>query len=735
MVQSMVECGCRERKPPARPFVPKEISWLSFNERVLQEAANVHNPLLERLKFLGHFSGNLDEFYGVRVANLLRLQLGGGPALSNEGVKAKRILKEVQHRVLQQANQFNDTAAQLFRELETEGILLVHEDQLNDEQARYVHTYFQNEVRPRLVPLLCDQNRKAPDLRDQFIYLAVELLVTRRSLPIHAFIEVPTDILSRFVVLPKRGSIDCVILLEDVVRHCLGDIFALLNPLQCNAWNVTVTRDSELDINDDSGDSYMDQVHRGLRKRRTGAPVRVVYDEGLPKSFLKFIVHKMKVERDNCLALAASCHNFKDFIHFPKLGRDQLVWQRVAPIEHPALQGCSSVLAVIAEHDILLHHPYHGFGSFVEQLREAALDAHVFEIAMTVYRVSPTSNVLNALINAARNGKRVTVVIELLARFDEENNLEWVNRLRDERVEVITGVRGLKVHAKLCLISRREGKRLMRFATIGTGNFNENTAQSYTDHILMTSDPNITHEVERLFEFFRSNYKVSEFQHLIVSPFRSRSCWRQLIHQEIRNARQGKPASVWVKLNNFADPKLVGELYEASQAGVQVRLIVRSMHTLVPGLAGISDRIEGISIVGRYLEHSRFLVFHNAGHPKVYITSGDWLPRNFEDRLEVACPINDPQLAGQLIAYFSMQWDDTDNARVWDSSLSNRRRPIATNAIPRNCHEEIRAYLVAQIGQVTREHCAPLQERPAAIPLAKGRKSRPVFADLTLAEC
>jgi polyphosphate kinase len=583
--------------------------------------------------------------------------------------------------------------------------------------------------------LLCNQNRQAPDLRDQFIYLAVELLVAHRNQPIYAFIEVPTDILPRFIVLPKRGNDDCVILLEDVIRHCLGDIFALLNPTKCSAWNVTVTRDSELDIDDDSSDNYMDQVHRGLRKRRTGAPVRMVYDEGLPQRFLKHLVNKMKIERDKSLIPGRSYHNFKDFIHFPKLGRDRLVSKRVAPVAHPALQGCSSVLAVIAEGDILLHYPYHGFGSFVELLREAALDLHVIEIAMTVYRVSPTSNVLNALINAARNGKHVIVVIELLARFDEENNLEWVNRLRDEGVEVITGVRGLKVHAKLCLVTRRQGKRLMRFATIGTGNFNENTAQVYTDHILMTSNPSITHEVERLFAFFRSNYKVAEFQHLIVSPFKSRSCWRQLIHQEIRNARQDKPASVWIKLNNFADPKLVGELYEASQAGVQVRLIVRSMHTLIPGLTSISDRIEGISIVGRYLEHSRFLVFCNAGRPRVYITSGDWLPRNFEERVEVACPIKDPALAAQLIDYFNMQWDDTDNARVWDSSLSNRRRPLAPNAIQRNCHEGIRAYVASLASPTTRECFAPVLEIPIKIPQVNDIKPRPAFADLKSVGC
>jgi polyphosphate kinase len=688
-----VNVRCIRKAGRQQPAIPKEISWLSFNERVLQEADNVRNPLLERVKFLGIFSNNLDEFYRVRFAQLLRTERERGPKCDVMGTRVSRVIKDIKQRVLRQAELFNDIASRLFRELEEEGILIVDEHRLNDEQARFVREYFQNEVRPRLVPLMCDQSHEVPALRDQFIYLAVELSVKGRTSRVYAFIEVPTDSLPRFVILPKRGNDDCVILLEDVIRYCLDETFALLNPEQYRAWTVKITRDAALDIEGDSGDSYMDRVHRGLRKRRTGAPVRMVYDKGLPQPFLKFLVNKMKLERDNNLIPGQRYHNFKDFMQFPKLGRDHLVWKPAMPIIHPALQGRRSVLAAIAERDILLHHPYHGFSSFVELLREAAIDPRVTAIAMTVYRVSPTSSVLNALSNAVRNGKQVTVVIELLARFDEENNLEWVDRLREEGVEVITGVRGLKVHAKLCLISRREGKHQVRFATIGTGNFHEGTARVYTDHILMTRDPNITQEVMRLFEFFRSNYKVAEFRHLIVSPFKPRGRWRDLIRREINNARHGKPAYVWVKLNNLADAKLTKEFYVAANEGVEVRLIVRSMNSLVPGIAGVSEGIEAISIVGRYLEHSRFLVFCNDGRPEVYITSGDWLSRNFDDRIEVACPIRDPELATQLVEYFQIQWADTDNARIWDSALSNQHRPPAQELSARNSHERIRAYL------------------------------------------
>jgi len=399
------------------------------------------------------------------------------------------------------------------------------------------------------------------------------------------------------------------------------------------------------------------------------------------------------LERDNSLIPGQRYHNFKDFMSFPVLGRNHLVRPSAAPIAHPALRGQSSVFAAISKGDILLHYPYHGFGSFIDFLREAAIDPKVTEISMTVYRVTPTSSVLNALSNAARNGKSVVVVIELLARFDEENNLEWVDKLRDEGVEVITGVRGLKVHSKLCLVSRREKRAIVRFATIGTGNFNEDTARLYTDHFLMTSDPEITDEVARVFEFFRNNYKVTAFKHLVVSPFQSRRHWKQLIHEEIRNIRMGRPAYIWIKLNNLADPKLIEELYSASRAGVQVRLIVRSMHALVPGLEGVSENIESISIVGRYLEHSRFLVFCNGSEPKVHITSGDWMPRNFDGRVEVACPIKDRTLAKQLSDYFQMQWEDTANARIWNAELSNERRMPGSNTGAVDSHERIRTYV------------------------------------------
>lgn len=683
--------GKSQLKPSSLPLIPKEISWLSFNERVLQEADNERNPLLERIKFLGIFSNNLDEFYRVRVASLQRFEREVGPKARIVGRSVRDLVKEIRARVLRQAEQFNEISHRLFIELEDEGVFILDEQHLNTEQADQVREFFQSKVRPRLVPIICHPKRELPALRDQFIYLAVELTIASRKVPIYAFIEVPTDSLSRFFILPRTAESDHVILLEDVIRQGLPEIFSHFEPTQCRAWTVKITRDSELELEDDLGEAYVERVHRGLRKRRIGAPVRMVYDKGLPDPFLKLLVHKMRLGRGDALLPGQRYHNFKDFMKFPTLGREHLTLRAAAPIPHPAFRGHRSAFEAVAHKDVLLHFPYHGFVAFVDFLREAAIDPKVTHIRMTVYRVSQTSSVLNALINAARNGKQVVVVIEVLARFDEENNLDWVDKLRDEGVEVITGVHGLKVHAKLLLVTRRESKTTVRYAAIGTGNFNEETARLYADHFLLTSDPHITTDVLRVFEFFRNNYKAIDCSNLVVSPYQSRKHWRRLIRQEVRHARSGRAAYIWIKLNNFDDAKLSRALYAASRAGVQVRLIVRSVCATVPQLPGMSENIRAISLVGRYLEHSRFLVFGNGGEPLVYITSGDWMKRNFDARVEVACPIQDPGLAGQLIDYFKLQWEDTANARLWDRELSNAR-PISDSPL-RNSHDQIRTYL------------------------------------------
>jgi len=679
--------------PPQQRFIPREISWLAFNERVLDEAAEAQNPLLERLKFLGIFSNNLDEFYRVRVAGLQRLAAERGPEERTMGVSIGRLLKDIRERVVRQAERFNQIAQTLFHELDAAGIHIVDEQHLCEEHARYVKEFFHSEVRPRLVPILCHKSRDLPVLRDPYLYLAVELLTIDSKSPSYAFIEVPTDSLSRFVILPKLGDQDYVILLEDVIRSGLGDIFSLFRPTSVRTWTIKITRDAELEIDGDETDTFVERVEQGLLKRELGAPVRVLYDQGLPEAFLRFLLHKMKLERDEALIPGQRYHNFKDFIRFPHLGRKALVRAAPEPLVHPRLRGQPSVLDVVASRDILLHYPYHGFDSVIDFLREAAIDPRVTHIRMTVYRVSHSSSVLNALINAAHNGKKVTVLVELLARFDEENNLEWVERMRLAGVEVITGVRGLKVHAKLCLVSRKEGRNQVHYAIIGTGNFNEDTARLYTDHALMTARQELTAEVLRVFDFFRNNYKVTEYRHLVVSPFHSRRAWKRMIQNEIRNAKKGRPAYVWAKLNHLADERIIEALYEASSAGVAVRLIVRGMNSLVPGIPRQSENIECVSLVGRYLEHSRFLIFCNGNSPRYFITSGDWMGRNFDGRVEVACPILDPELQKELYDYFELQWADTENSRTWDATLKNRRPTRLLEAPVCDCHREIARYL------------------------------------------
>jgi len=685
--------------PKKLPLIPKEISWLAFNERVLEEADDPRNPLLERIRFLGIVSNNQDEFYRVRVAALQRGLAQSKGRERRVGAKALRVMKEIEKRVIEQSEEFHRIAQRLFEQLHDEGIHLVDEQRLNPTQAQAVRDYFQTTVRPRLVPIICHKKRDLPVLRDQFIYLAVQLSLPGTSDPLLALVEVPTDALSRFFILPRTGQDETVILLEDVIRFCLYDIFAQFRPLECRAWTVKVTRDSELALEPDPvGDQpYLLRVELGLRKRRTGNPVRMVYDRGLPPPFLKFLLKKLDLVQHEHLIAGQRYHNFKDFMRFPRLGRDDLTFAADPPLSPPALIGHVSVFDAIRSGDILLHCPYDGFGTFIDFLRESAIDPHVTDIRMTVYRVSPTSSVLNALTNAARNKKQVTVVIELLARFDEENNLEWVDRLRDEGVRVITGVRGLKVHAKLCLVTRADRRATTHFATIGTGNFNEDTARVYSDHFLMTADPSLTREVLQIFDFFSNNFRVASPKRLVVSPFGARRHWVRLIRKEIQRVQAGEPGRIWLKLNNFTDLKLIRELYQASQAGVEVRLIVRSMFSMVCGLPGTSENIEAVSLVGRYLEHSRLAIFGNGGEPLVYLTSGDWMARNFDERVEVACPIESPTLRQELVSYFETQWADTANARIWDRELTNRRR-LPPDGVPAlDSQRAIRAALLGRI--------------------------------------
>jgi len=660
------------RFPKEYKLINREIGWLAFNGRVLQEAEDPSVPLLERIKFLGIFSSNLDEFFRVRVASLRRRAKLRIPAVFPDE-KPEKILNQIQDIVLNQQARFEDIFRSLTDELETENVHLINETRLTVEQSHFVRDYFSRVVRPVLVPIMLDQVVELPELKGHAIYQAVTMSKKNRKKMEYALIEIPTETVPRFVVLPSNPGGHFVMLVEDVIRFCLNDIFAIFDYDTFTSYTIKITRDAELDLDNDISESYIDKIQRSISQRRHGQPVRFIYEEKISKDLLHFLIKKLGIRRaeESLIPVRRRYHNFKDFIEFPKIGASHLVYPEFQSIEHPRLINQTSLIQVIASEDVLLHYPYHTFRHFIDLLREAAIDPKVISIKMTLYRAARQSNIINALVNAIRNGKQVTVVIELQARFDEEANINWSKILAEAGAKIIVGVPQLKVHAKLCLITRKESGKLRLYGNISTGNYNETTARFYTDHSLLTADRRITSEISKLFDFFENNTRLGSYSHLIVSPFALRKKILLLIHQEIRNARRGIPAKITIKLNGLTDPKIIAKLYDASREGVVINLIVRGTCAVVSGKKGFSDGIKAISIIDRFLEHSRIYSFHNAGDEKIYISSSDWMPRSFDHRIEVACPIYDQRLQSELKHYIATQLSDTAKARVLNGSLEN----------------------------------------------------------------
>jgi polyphosphate kinase len=652
-------------------YVPKEISWLYFNERVLQEAENRDVPLLERFKFLGIYSNNLDEYFRVRVATLKRLSQFGVKSKSILGYSPKATLKKIQEIVLEQNVRFERIYSSLLQELDKHNIHIINEKQLNPEQTAFVQDFFHREVRTRLMPFLIEKDTELPNLTEDAIYLAICLIKTETQKKKFALLEIPTNILSRFIVLPQKGEERYVIYLDDIIRFGLRDIFFIFDFDEFSAYTIKLTKDAELEIADDISESYIEKLSRSLHQRKWGNPVRFIYDREMPLDLLKILTKKLKFGPDDVVIPANRYHNFKDFMKFPSLGRKKFFYDQLPSVSHRDIQTGKSILSVIKRKDIMLFFPYHPFDHFIDMLREASIDPSVTSIHITLYRLARNSSVINALLNAARNRKNVTTVVELQARFDEEANILWGNKLMDEGVKVIYGVPGLKVHAKLCLITRMKNDVTQRFAAIGTGNFNEDTAKLYTDHLLLTADKKITYEVFKAFSFFNVNYRKDNFYHLVLSPFFLRNKMTQLIDNEIKNAKAGKKAYIWLKLNNVTDSEIIEHLYEASRAGVNVRMIIRGMISLVPGVKDVSENIKAISIVDRFLEHTRFSIFCNGGDEEVYISSADLMTRNIEHRIEVTCPVFDKSIRNEIKDIFLIQWKDNVKARNIDAGLSN----------------------------------------------------------------
>jgi len=646
-------------------FKNREISWLYFNDRVLQEAMDVNNPIIERLKFLGIFSNNRDEYFRVRVATIKRMAQIEKKKDIRAKIPAEKLLKDILKTVEEQERKFTNTFVEIVKELKKHNIIFLKDTQLTELQGEFVHDFFNNEVVPNLFPIMV-KSLDSPDiLHDNAIYLAVHMIdSTGRKDDDYALVMVPSNIISRFLVLPSSDEMNYVVMLDDVLRFNMIEIFAPFGFDTFSSYTIKFTRDAELDIDNDISKSFIEQMSDSLKKRKKGAPVRFVYDEDIPNVLLERLLRKLNITASDNLRGGGRYHNFKDFMSFPKLGSPNLNYSKTVPLAHPLLESKKSVLKAIREQDILLHFPYQSFQYIINLLREASIDPKVRAIKMTFYRAARDSNVINALINAARNGKNVTVFLEIQARFDEKANIYWTRKLREEGVKIIQTLQGYKVHSKLLLIRRKEGGKNKYYANISTGNFNESTAKVYTDDSLLTYNQGIANEVNMLFHTFESPYTPPKFKHLLVAPYQLRNSFIKLLNAEIRNAKAGKEAWVIVKLNNLVDEKITNKLYQASKVGVKVDLICRGICILVPQVKGLSDNINVISIVDKFLEHSRIQVFANDGIPKYYIASADWMGRNFDHRFEIACPIYDKKLQKETMDLLQIQLRDNVKARL-----------------------------------------------------------------------
>ena len=662
-------------------YIPRDISWLSFNARVLQEANDQSVTLKDRIRFLGIFSNNLDEFFRVRVATLKRMvELLEKKKILNIDIldSPDLILDEIQKVVLKQQSEFNRIWGNINRELIKRKILIINDRKLNNEQKIFVKDYFDNVVRPYIIPLMIENLPELPYLRDKSLYLAI--VMRNKNDAYHekfSLIEIPSKSIGRFVILPSSAGTKSIILLEDIIKFNLPVIFSHFKFNQFDAHVFKITKDAEIDLDQEVGINFVEKISKGVKNRRKGKPVRFVYDKDMNAELLDFLIQKLHLTRKSSIIPGGHIHNFKHFMDFP----DVLVEKqdRPKPFAHPAFKKNNQVSEVVLQKDVLLHFPYHSFDPVIDMLREAAMDDDVISIKITAYRLASNSKVINALINAARNGKNVTVFLELKARFDEEANLEWKTAMEEEGVNVLVGIPNVKVHAKICIIQKRVANKLIQYGFISTGNLNEKTARIYADHCLLTASRPLLLEVSKVFTYLETwqmgDKPIGKTRNLLISPINMRNTIIQLINNEIKFAKLGKPAKIIVKLNSLSDHLLLDHLYNALKAGVEVHLIIRGILTLKKGIEKTKIKLNAISIVDQYLEHARVMIFHNKGNEKVYISSADWMVRNLYHRIEVATPILDPRLKKELIDIINIQLKDNNKARILDEHLSNNYVP------------------------------------------------------------
>jgi polyphosphate kinase len=648
-------------------YINREISWLSFNERVLQESLDHTVPLLERLRFLGIFSNNLDEFFRVRVGSLNRT-IGLGKKL---GTKPKKTLREIYERLAVQQEKFTESYRQIKESLAHNAIIFKDEVTINKEQEEYLLKHFRVDIQQFITPIILEDGKKFPILKDKSIYLAVKMSDRDRKKVKYALVEVPTDFIPRFIVLPKEKGNNCVIMLDDVIRKFLNNIFYIFRYEYIEAYTIKITRDAELDIDNDVSRSVIEKVASSLKQRKKGKPVRFICDKHIPDDLLSFIVKRNEIAKSNIIK-SGRYHNFKDFIKFPDFGMDHLKYQKRSQIFKPEFDEAESLFKAVTKQDLFVHYPYHSFDYFVDFLREAAIDPKVESIKISLYRLANKSQVVNTLISAVKNGKKVLVVLELTARFDEEANIEWAKQMQDEGIRIIYGIDGLKVHSKLCLITKKNKGKESYYTYISTGNFNEQTSEIYNDIAVFTHHKEIGKEAEKVFHFLEHNKNLNNYQHLIVSPFNTRQKFLELIQREILFGKAGRKAEIILKMNSLVDPELIEKLYEANKYGVKVKLIVRGVCCLIPGIKGMSENIEVISIVDKYLEHARIYYFYNGGRNKLFISSADMMQRNIDYRVEVTFPVHSRKIQLALKKILTIQLADNVKARLLTRDLDNK---------------------------------------------------------------
>ena len=659
----------RKNRQEADRILPRDVSWMYFNRRILQEAGRKDIPLLERLSFLGIYSNNLDEFFRVRVASLNRIVEYEDKTAKEDKKDALSIIKEINKLNNIYSKEFEAVTSDVMEDLAAEGICVVNDSQLDEEQVSFVLSYYRENLYGWVLPVRFSAVRQFDMENDESIYLAVKM--HKKNMPDdryeYAFLDLPVSICGRFVRLPDKDGKKYLMYLDDVIRCSLPLIFSGQNYDGFDAYSFKFTRDAEMEIDNDVHNGLLQKISKGLKDRKKGSPLRVIYDENMPPRLLKYVLGAMNLDKLDTVLAGGRYHNHKDFMGFPDCGRKELKYAPLQPLLKSEFMTEGSLLDAIREKDRFLHYPYHSFSCFLRLLREAAISPEVSCIKMTLYRLAKDSKVVKTLMAAARNGKKVTVVIELMARFDEASNISWSKQMQEAGVKVVFGVEGLKIHSKLVYIGSKKGD----IACVSTGNFHEGNAAQYTDVAVMTARKKLVAEVNEVFDFIETPYVPRKFNELLVSPNDMRNQLIARINKEIRNAKAGKPAYILGKVNHITDKEMVRKLYAASKAGVKIDLLVRGNCSLVTGIPGVSENIRINGIIDRYLEHSRIFVFANGGKESYLIGSADWMPRNLDNRIEVMAPVYDPDIQRELRLIVEYGLRDTCQGHAVDGTGRN----------------------------------------------------------------